>query len=298
MRIKQYVLPLILFGGSLLIYTPFVSSDNSDTQLLSTLSVSDAFHKGQTLFLEEKFTLAEKYFRHCVEQGPGNADYLCWLAQSIAYELRNRIMKGASRFSLLSEGRQVRDLYNKAVELDPKNERALIGQAIMLRDVPRLFGGNVDKSERILNDIIKDNPKSILGHHFLGTFYIRVQKKYDLGIEYLKKAIEIAQSMELTAEEKFNHASSYHAIGKTLLENLNKSGEAVEYLEKSVEIDPDVILPWIDLSEALCQDNKLDKAKDALRKAVSNHTEHEYTYFKKDLIKLARKLKIRDEFDM
>jgi len=298
MRIQKMVFPLIFFGGFILVSALFVSSVHSDLPLLSTLSLDDAFQKGQELFLEEKFTEAEKVFSHCSDRGPKNADYLCWQAKSIAYELRERILKGASKISLLSKGRAVRKLYYKAVEVDPTHERALIGQAIILRDVPRVLGGNAKKAEQIFKGVIERDPKSIFGHHFLGTFYIRNRKDYELGIEYLKKAIEIGKTMDLNVEETYNHANSYHAIGKTLLQELDKPAEAVPYLKKSLKIDPDVIAPWIHLAEACRLTNQPDKAKEALRRAATSHKEHGYKYFKKDIVRVAKKLKIKKELNL
>jgi len=268
------------------------------TTPVNDFAVTDVFKKGKDFYLARNYKEAEPLFRQCVKWEPQNAEYLSWLAQTIAFLLADQAMKGASNLTLLPEARKVRELYQEAIDADPKNERARIGYAIILRDIPGLLGGSVKKAESILKGVIKDNPDNIFAYHHLGTLYIRKKNDCQKGLEYLKKVIAISQKKELTPEEKLRLGSTYHALGKTYLEELNDASQAIPYLEKAAQMDEDSVVAFLDLAEAYRIEKQIAKAKDCLLKAVKISAEHDYKRFDGDIKSSAKKLNMKKELGL
>lgn len=276
----------------------FPAPSEENNPQISNLQVGEAFQKGIDLFLAKEFTQAETLFRQCMEQEPNNAEYICWLAQTLGQILGERAKKGASSLSLLPEGRKVNSLYDKAMELDPTNQRARIGHAVILRDIPGWLGGSVKKAEEILRGVLKDNPQNLSAMHFLGTLYIRKYKKYEEGIEYLQQAVDASEKKQLTSEEQYNLSNTYHAIGIAYLENLEKPDRAIPYFEKSLKIEPNSPLALLDAVEAYRETDRLDDAKTALRKAAEIIKKNDYERFNKNLAQEARLLNMKKELNL
>lgn len=260
--------------------------------------VEDAFQQGVDLFLDEQYDEAQDVFRQCAERDPKNAEYLCWQAQAKAFGLGERAKRGASVFSLISDGRAVRDLYEKAIEIDPGNERARIGHAVILRDIPGWLGGDLAEAEELLRSVVRDNPNNFYAYHHLGTLYIRKKEKPEEGLDYLQQALQTADGQTLTAEEKLKLAGTYHALGKTYLEELREPVKALPYLEKSRALQPDNVVMLLDLAEAYRAFNMTAKAKDTLRGANDIIKSRDYSHFRDDLVKAAKKLDMRKELGL
>ncbi|MEW6235430.1 MAG: tetratricopeptide repeat protein [Candidatus Omnitrophota bacterium] len=268
------------------------------TTPINDFSVVEIFKKGKEFYLAQNYIDAEPLFQQCVKLEPKNAEYLSWLAQTIAFLLADQAMKGASNLTLLPEARKVRELYQKAIDADPKNERARLGYAIILRDIPGILGGSIKKAESILKGVIKDNPENIFALHHLGTLYIRKKNDCQKGLECLKKVIAISQKKVLSPEEKLRLGATYHALGKTYLEELNDASQAVPFLEKAAEMNEDSVLAFLDLAEAYRIEKQIAKAKDCLLKAVKISAAHEYKRFDDDIKSSAKKLNMKKELGL
>lgn len=270
----------------------------ADADPVCTLSLKDAYQKGIDLFVEEKYGEAEDVFRYLVKEDPRNAEYTCWLAQSLAFTLGEKAMRGASKMSLLPDGKTVRDLYTRAMSLDPTSARARVGYAVILRDIPGMFGGDVKQAESILLGVLKDNPKSLAALHHLGTLYIRKYGEIQRGLEYLKKAVDIGEHETLSAEDRLQLAKTYHAIGKTYDENLKQPAAAVPYFEKSMQIQSDSVVTLLDLAGAYRETDQIAMAKDTVRKAAEVIETRQYKKFRSDLTKIARQLDMKKELNL
>ncbi|MFB3789238.1 MAG: tetratricopeptide repeat protein [bacterium] len=275
-----------------------IPAQPGDAQPVCTLSLEDAYQKGIDLFVKEKYGEAENIFRYLVKEDPQNAEYTCWLAQSLAFTLGERAMRGASKMTLLPDGKTVRDLYVRAMSLDPTSERARIGYAVILRDIPGLFGGDVRKAESILLVVLKDNPKSLAALHHLGTLYIRKYGEYERGLEYLKKAVDIGEHETLSAEDHLQLAKTYHAIAKTYDENLKQPAAAIPYYEKSMQIQSDSVVTLLDLANAYRQDKQIAQAKEIVHKAAELIETRQYKKFRSDLTQIARQLDMKKELNL
>ncbi|HOJ61161.1 MAG TPA: tetratricopeptide repeat protein [bacterium] len=277
---------------------PSAPVSSTDIPPVGNLPVEDVYQKGVNLFISEKYDEAENIFRYLVKEDPQNAEYTCWLAQSLAFTLGERAMRGASKMTLLPDGKTVRDLYLRAISLDPSSERARIGYAVILRDIPGIFGGDVNKAESILLSVIKDNPKSLSALHHLGTLYIRKKGEWERGLEYLKKAVGIGERGSLSAEDRLQLAKTYHAIGKTYDENLKQPAAAIPYYEKSMQIQSDSVVTLLDLANAYRLDNQTAQAKEMVRKAAELIETRQYNKYRNDLTKIARQLDMKKELNL
>lgn len=271
----------------------------STTQSVMNPAAQEWFDEAMKAFLDENYPKAAELFEQSLDKDPNNVDILCWLAKSEAYELGERAKRGASRLSLLPQGRRVQNLYTRAYEMDPDNLSARLGYAVLLRDIPDgLLGGDVDKAEEILKSILEEDPTYVLAYHHLGNLYIRKRGQIDFGIHFLRRALEIAESKELTLEEQEYLGNTYHALGKALLEETSDAEAAIPFLEKSSEMDPSNIVTLIDLTAAYKQLNRDEDARKTLAKAVELAKERDYRYFYRDLRQTARALGMSREINL
>ncbi|MBD3265905.1 hypothetical protein GF373_04490 [bacterium] len=280
------------------LFALFVSPLAAEEVVLKSISIKDSFSKGVDRYLEQKYNKSVEYFRHCVNLEPDNAEYRCWLAQSMAYLLAERAKKGESKFSLIGDGKRVRDLYEKALELNPQSERARHGYGIILRDVPFLFGGNVNKARDMFESVLEENPDNTFVLHSLGLLHIRKKKEYKQGLEYLLKVIDIKKNRELTQEEKLNLANTYHAIGKTYFEHLDNPEKALDYMLKSYYQDPQSAVTLIDLVEIYQALGREAEAKSKLMEALQIVRKNQYKRFAGDVKDAARDLDMDIDLDL
>ncbi len=264
----------------------------------SSFTPNNTIEHAQKFFFSTQYDKAEKLFRQSLEKNPQDAETMAWLAQTLAYKMGEQAKRGASKFTLISDGSEVKSLYTKAYELDPTNERAQLGYAILLRDLPGILGGSLKKAEEILTGLIQSNPKKVLAYHHLGNLYIRKKDEYQKGLGYLKQALEVAKEKDLTDEEAFYINHTYHSIGKTYLDELDEPQQALDYIIKALELKPDFPLAMLDLTETYRQLEKLQQAKEQLFKTVAYCKQHEYKMFYSDIKKTARQLKVSKEIGL
>lgn len=264
----------------------------------ATITSENSIDRAKELFFSYQYDGAEKIFRQILKKNPKDAEVMAWLAQTLAYKMGERAKKGVSKLSLISDGSEVKTLYTKAYELDPKNERACLGYAILLRDLPGLLGGDLDKAEEILMSLIQNNPEKVLAYHHLGNLYIRKKNDYQKGLHFLKRALEVAKEKDLTDEEAFYLNHTYHSIGKTYLEELDEPQQALDYITKALELKPEFPVAMLDLTETYRQLDLIDKAKEELMKTFAYCKEHKYKMFYSDIKKSARQLKLSKQIDL
>ena len=291
---NRWLWPLLLGLGFLSFFLP-EKTTYADTILPTDLKPEEAFRRGVEQYIERHFSDAENLFRVCVQAEPKNSEYLCWLAQSTAFTLAERAMRGASNLTLLPEGKAIRNLYTQAIENDPKSERARVGYAVLLRDIPGWLGGNPEKAVAMLQEVLKENPKNIFAMHNLGTYYINQAKDYQRGVEYLDRAVQESQKRTLTPEEQMKLANTYHALGVTYRDHLDSAEKAAQSFEKSLEINPDSVVTLLDLVKTYRQIGRLEPARESLRKAATIIKENRYKRYQRDLTLEAKKLKMGNE---
>ncbi len=298
MNKRYYCIALVFI--SFFILSAFLPSYNAyaESSQSGELQPKELFQQGKEYYLDQRFSAAEILFRKCVDQEPENVEYICWLAQSMSYVMAEQAMQGTSKIALMPIAKTVRDLYYKAIEIDPLSERARIGYAILMRDIPGWLGGDLDKAEKILHEMLKENSNNIFVLHHLGNLYIKKRDKYEKGLEYLKRVVQIKESQKLTSEEKMQIPRTYHAIGKTYLEHLENYEKAVQHFEKSLSLDKNSIVTMLDLTEAYRLNQQKQKAQELLRKAAEIVRSREYERFSDKISSTAKKLDMEKEIDI
>lgn len=260
---------------------------------------SDTFQQGCNAFYHENYQKAQQIFENLVEQHPQNAEMVCWLAKSKAFQLEEKAKRGASRLTLLPAGREIYNLYNKAVELNPENKRARLGYAIILRDIPaRILGGDLEKAETMLKNLLEEDPTYYLAYHHLGNLYIHKKDQVDKGITLLKRAVDVAENHDINRYDKQYLSRTYHAIGKAYLHKKDQPEDAIPFFEKTLEMEPDFISGMIDLVDAYQRTNQKQEANEILGEVASLAKQREYKYFYDDIRDAAKKLGLENEINL
>jgi len=117
-------------------------------------------------------------------------------------------------------------IYDKVLEIDPANTKALNNKAGML-----VQKGEINNGLVLINRILEIDPENEDALTNKGTF-LGMIGDYEDALFYLDKALEIDPENENALNNK----------GGVLI-NLNRFDEALTYFEKALEIDPDIHEP-------------------------------------------------------
>lgn len=94
---------------------------------------------------------------------------------------------------------------DKAIELDPANQRAYVSRAISYYYTPAAFGGGQEKAFAFLRKAIELDPKADTPHAWMATFFLEAHQ--------LKEALR-----EITAAREIN---PHRAFTNTIFEQIN-----------------------------------------------------------------------------
>ncbi|GFZ30289.1 hypothetical protein CSC2_08150 [Clostridium zeae] len=116
--------------------------------------------------------------------------------------------------------------------------------------------GEVSSAVKVLEEILKDNPKLLIVRALLADIYL---KNNNSG-----KAIKIYE--ELSKEESENAAFSGYLANAYHIRGWQK--KAIKAYERALELDADNISLWIGLCDAHAKDENYDEAKETIEKAL------------------------------
>jgi len=139
--------------------------------------------------------------------------------------------------------------YKKALELEPDNEDAMTGLAVVYADL-----GDSKRASELLQQVVAKNPSLRTLTALAGQY--EQQRDYALAAETLRKTLEIAPG---NIEVK-----------KLLAQNLlmsDKTEEALKLYEELAAEDPKDATTWLRISAIYRQKKDFDKARDAIAKA-------------------------------
>lgn len=250
------------------------------------------YEKAKDQVYQFQFEEAEELFTICVKREPKNVDYICWLAQTKGFIIDDQHRRGKSALALWDEGSDIFDLYNKALEIDPKTQVARIGQALKLRLMPWVLGGSDTKAEEMYKQICVDYPESIFPVHELGILYIKEKKDPKKALEYFLRVEKMVAGREMTESEQFWIPRTYHQIGHIYLEHLKQPKKALSYLEKACANNENYVEFGIDLAKAYQQTGEHEKAVNALNKSAELYEQLHHKKFKREIIEIAKKLNL------
>ena len=111
----------------------------------------DAFQQGLRFYQDEDYRKAIKAFERVTAAHPNHSEYHRWLGR--AYGRRAETMSKWKLFSAFSLAKQTRQSFERAVELDPSNQKALEDLFEFYLQAPGIIGGGLDRAGPIADEI-------------------------------------------------------------------------------------------------------------------------------------------------
>lgn len=137
------------------------------------------FYLGRIAFDKKEYDDAVDYFEEATEANTKNASYFEWLGNSYGLIARDA---NVVRQGFLAP--KMRDAWEKAVALDPKNIGARQSLIEFYIQAPGFMGGSIDKAKATAREIIKLN--AALGHRTLGNILVREKDVAGAEKEFLE----------------------------------------------------------------------------------------------------------------
>jgi len=128
--------------------------------------------------------------------------------------------------------------------------------------------GRRDEAEECLRKTLKVDPDYEEAHYNLGYNY-RKQRKFALAEKHLRRAIEIDPK----------YALAFAELGALLAGQKNRTKEAVRYLRKAVELNPDDGWSMAYLANALSKLRKLKAAEEQYRRLLELWPNNSLSYW-------------------
>lgn len=203
------------------------------------------YYLGRISFEKGDYETAQEFFEEAIDIDDKQSDYYLWLGNAIGAlaQESNIFMQG-----ILAS--QVKDAYERAAELNPKNVDAHWGLVQYYSMAPGFMGGDMEKAEKSAKTIQSINKSK--GHHALGVVYLR-QEKNEQAERELITAAEI--------DKKYIFILGY------FYQNQKKYNKAFELFENELKQYPEnmLILYQIGRTSAL-SGIKTDRGIQALEK--------------------------------
>jgi tetratricopeptide (TPR) repeat protein len=144
--------------------------------------------------------------------------------------------------------------------LSSNEDSILYNELLCRRGFAYLQSKNLDKAEKDFRDVLKTNLSEVNAHRGLASIY-REKEKYDEAFEEIDKAIYYIE------KERIKDPRPYKIKGDIF--NFKKEyEEALEWYEKSLDIDPKYVDAWINKATALIKQEKYSKAIKAIEYAL------------------------------
>jgi Flp pilus assembly protein TadD len=161
------------YKQSLAILLPVSPKDSATLQLI-----------GQNYFMEGDYKRAADSFEKAVTLNPASSELFHWLGRAYG-----RRAETASIFTAPGYASKTREMFEKAVELDPKNEEAVNDLFDYYLEAPGFLGGGIGKAEALAKHITDLDAAE--GHYAQAQIEDK-RKQYDAAEEHLRSAIELA----------------------------------------------------------------------------------------------------------
>ncbi len=139
---------------------------------------------GQDLFMLGEYKKASDAFEKAAAQDPNNAKLIHWLGRAYG-----RRAETANPFSAPGLASKTRQMFERAVQLDPTDKDALGDLLDFYLDAPGFLGGGMHKAEMLAQMIVKQDPAE--GHYAQGLVADR-KKEYDTAEQQFRRAAELA----------------------------------------------------------------------------------------------------------
>jgi cytochrome c-type biogenesis protein CcmH/NrfG len=137
---------------------------------------------GQDYFMLGEYKRASEAFEKAVVLDPNNPKLIHWLGRTYG-----RRAETGNPFSAPGLASKTRQMFEKAVELDPTDKDALGDLLDFYLDAPGFLGGGMHKAEMLAQMILKEDPAE--GHYAQGIVADK-KKEYDTAEEQFRRAME------------------------------------------------------------------------------------------------------------
>jgi tetratricopeptide (TPR) repeat protein len=202
---------------------------------------------GQSYFMEAEYKKATEAFDKAVIASPNNSEYIHWLGRTYG-----RRAETSSPLLALNHASKTRQLFERAVMLDPHNGEALNDLFDYYLNAPGFLGGGSSKAEQLVAKIEKLDAAE---GQFARAQLAEHQKDYARAEQYFRRAIEMAPRQ----------------VGRILdlakfLAMRGRQTEADAAFEQAMRIAPEDPRVLFSRAEVLIKANRnLDEAKKLLK---------------------------------
>jgi tetratricopeptide (TPR) repeat protein len=139
---------------------------------------------GRNWFMLGDFKKAAEAFQQAVTLEPASSEYNHWLGRAYG-----RRAETASPLFAPANAAKARQYFERAVELDPRNEEALNDLFDYYLQAPGFLGGGYDKAADVAKRIGQLNPAE---YHFAEAQLAEKRKQYGTAETHLRHAISLA----------------------------------------------------------------------------------------------------------
>jgi tetratricopeptide (TPR) repeat protein len=230
-----------------------------DIQPTTSLEAYGEFVLGRQAMAErtvENFDEAISHFEKAIELDPDYAMPYVGLANSI--QLRVFYIRPRQDVSEVSE--QVQELIDKALSLNP-----LSGEAWAALGLLRKTQGNNEEAEKYYQKAIDLSPNYPSAYQWYSQLLSADESKRELALQYIRKATELDPLADIL---KVNLANQYRL--------LERRDEMYDVIKQGHARNPDFLLYYIEMTQALKQDGRFGEALRWSLEGVSRAPNHPY----------------------
>lgn len=165
------------------------------------------YYLGRIAFDKEDYDTAEEHFEEAIDFNENNSDYHLWLGNTYGV-----VAQDANMFKQGLLAPKIKSSFERAVELNDKNEDALFGLVQYYTQAPGFMGGSFEKALVMANKIAKVNP--LRGHSARITVYA-AQEKYDHVEKEYKAAAKLNKNWILNLGYFYQQRQEYDKAFQT-----------------------------------------------------------------------------------
>ena len=151
--------------------------------------------------------------------------------------------------------------YEKAIEINPKNDKAWVNKGVYLTQSKRY-----EEAMKAYEKAIEINPKNDRAWHNIG-FCLGELKRYEEAIKAFEKAIELNPQNDVAWYNKGYYLGKY-----------KRYKEMINAYEKAIEINPKNDKAWVNKGVYLAKDKRYEEAIKAYEKAIVINPEEALVY--------------------
>ncbi len=140
--------------------------------------------RGRNFFMKNDFKRAGDLFEQAIAASPGNSEYYLWLGRAFG-----RRAETSSFLTAPGYASKARQNFERAVQLNPKNQEALNDLFEYYLQAPGFLGGGHDRAQALIEKIAALDPAE---RHFAEARLAEERKDWNQAETQLRRAAELA----------------------------------------------------------------------------------------------------------